>query len=106
MAHLISKASVWVVLGNKVDRAVRVGNNLVKPDDVRVLELLEVFELLHAEVAGGELRTAKLHTFELLLVELFDRILLLGLYMLIQIHLCKTSLADRPFILIFFQHFC
>ena len=104
--HLLSKASVRVVLGDEVDCAVKVFDHLVKPDDVRVLELLEVFELLHAKVAGGEVQSAYRYTFELLLVKLFDRILLLGLYMLVQIHLCKTTLAYGPLILIFVQHFC
>ena len=101
--HLLFEASVRVVVGYEVDCAVRVVDHLVKPDDVWVMQLLEVFELLLAEVAGGEVRSAYPHTLELLIVKLFDRILLLGLCMLVQIHFGKTTLAERAFELIFVQ---
>ena len=42
-AHLLFYASIRVVIGDEVDCAVKVGDNLVKPDDVRMLELLEIF---------------------------------------------------------------
>ena len=52
--HLEFEASVRVVIGNEVDVAVGVVDHLMKPDDVRVMELFESFKLLLAEVAGGE----------------------------------------------------
>ena len=48
MAHqVLSKASVRVVLSDKVDCAARVGDHLVKPDDVRVVKVLGDLDLAH-----------------------------------------------------------
>ena len=60
----------------------------MKPDDVRVMQLLKVFELLLAEVDGGEVRFAYLF-----ILHLFDRILLLGLYMLVQKHFISEAMT-------------
>ena len=93
-AYLISKAAVRVVLGDKINCTFRIFDHFMKPDKVWVLELLQNFELLLAEIVGGDVRNAYLHSLKPFMVKLFNRILFFSLCVLIQKDFGKAAFTN------------
>lgn len=78
---LLTKAAVRVILCDEVDVAVGVADDLVEPDQVRMLQLLEYFHLLENHIGRRHARVAKLFLSKNFTVHLLHCVFLLGLRM-------------------------
>lgn len=92
----IAEATVLVVVSDEVKIAVRIIDNLVQPENVRVFKLLEHFELLFDRVVGVPSAVSNILPTKRGLVHLLDCEFLPSASFSREIYLGKATLTD-PF---------
>lgn len=92
-ADLVAEAAMRIVIGNEED-VLLVVDDLVQPDDVRVIHLLQHLQLIHRRVESRTPAHAESLTFEIALDHLLHGVLLACLVMLAQLDLSEGARTD------------
>lgn len=91
---LVTQTTVGVVLGDEIDVAVRVVDDFVQPNEVRVLELLQDLHFFLDAVRRRDVGYTEAHALKLFAIHLFDGELLPRRHMLVESDSCKLARAE------------